>query len=840
LRPINQLDNGTTGTIGSLLEQPGDGRSGQPAILGIGRGPLDRGGLAALVGSAAAELSARGIARGDRVALVVENGPEAATAFLSLAAAAACAPLNPSYRRQELDFFLADLGARAVVVSSTLDTPARDAARALGLQLIELEPVDGGPAGIFRLDGAAPAPGPIPERAPAEHALLLHTSGTTARPKLVPLTHANLTASARNVAATLELGPTDRCLNVMPLFHVHGLVASLLASLHAGGSVTCTPGFHPIHMLAWLEECAPTWYTAVPTMHQGLLARAPADNSIPTGRLRFIRSSSAALPRPVLEELERTFGVPVIEAYGMTEAAHQMASNPPTLAERRPGSVGRAAGPEIAILSPGGEELPPGALGEVAVRGSNVFAGYERNPEANLDAFTDGWFRTGDEGTLDVHGFLTLHGRIKELINRGGEKISPAEIDERLLSHPAVAEAVAFALPDPRLGDEVAAAVVLEPGRKATEPELQEFVAETLAPFKVPRRIVVVDAIPKGPTGKLQRIGLAERLELPTAARRSEPTEPRTAFEQGIARVFTQVLDLPTIGVDDDFFALGGDSILGSEAVARLRESTGQQLPLVSIVRSPTVRGMAAELDPVSALERSGPILLQAGPGPPIFFVHGGDGEVLQFVALARALDGSRAFYGIRARGIDDGEPPAASIEAMASDYVERIRSLQGSGPYALGGFCLGATVALEMARQLEAVGESASLFVVDPRLPRPNDARYLLWLARRRARDGRLREAAVGRLRGTTDAAGIEPGAPAIQLALARIREAYRAKPTGIPAVVVLGDQHERFSIPAWHVLRVLPNARTVRLPLSHGDLLRPAGATELAPELGNTWDAG
>jgi oxalate---CoA ligase len=828
-------DNETAETIGALVEESASRSPEGPAILALDRSPLGYAALAGLIGGVAAALAGRGIGREDRVALVVENGPEAATAFLSLAAGAACAPLNPSYRRHELDFFLSDLAAAALVVSSTLDTPARESAHALGLQVIELQAAPDRSAGVFRLDGSPAESAPVPEREAGERALFLHTSGTTSRPKLVPLTHGNLAVSARSIARTLELTPADHCLNVMPLFHVHGLVAALLGSLAVGGSVTCTPGFHPLRALDWLDACDPTWYTAVPTMHQALLARTESGHAQPA-RLRFIRSSSAALPRPVLEGLERAFGVPVVEAYGMTEAAHQMASNPPTLAARRPGSVGRAAGPEVAILSAAGEELPPGVLGEVAIRGANVFSGYERNPEANQEAFTNGWFRTGDEGTLDDDGYLTLHARIKELINRGGEKISPAEIDERLLEHPAVAEAVAFAFPDERLGEEVAAAVVLAAGHDTRAPELQEFVAQTLAPFKVPRRIVVVAEIPKGPTGKVQRIGLAERLELhsPTVGG-TRPAGPRSSFEQSIAEVFAEVLDIPSPGIDDDFFALGGDSISGSEAVARLRELTGQALPLVSIVRSPTVRGMVAELDGVVALEHSGPILLEPGAGPPLYYVHGGDGEVLQFVPLARALGGSRSFYGIRARGIDDGEEPAASIEEMAADYLRRIRKLQPEGPYPLGGFCLGATVALEMAHQLEAEGERSSLVVVDPRLPRPKDPRYLLWLARRRAREGRLLAAAASRVRRTTDSADADngPAAPRILTALAALRDRYTATPLDVPALVILGDQHERYSIPAWHVRRILPSARTVRIPFSHADLLRPTGAARVGQEL-------
>src|SRR4029079_16321036 len=400
---------------------------------------------------------------------------------------------------------------------------------------------------------------------------LLHTSGTTARPKLVPLTHRQLAASAGNVAATAGLTPTDRCLNVMPLFHIHGLVAALLASLRAGASVGCTPGFHQLHFFDWVDELDPTWYTAVPTMHAAVLARAPDhEETVGRQRLRFVRSSSAALPVPVLEGLEQTFGAPVVEAYGMTEAAHQMASNPLPPGVSKPGTVGRASGPESAGPDPDGRVLRAGETGEVAVRGPNVFAGYEANPDANEAAFSNGWFRTGDEGSLDDDGYLTLRGRLKEIINRGGEKISPLEIDDALLRHPAVRQAVTFSMDDPLLGEEVAAAVVVGPDSGAGERELQDFVAQQLAPFKVPRRIVVVDEIPKGPTGKVQRIGLAERLGVRGKETGETPDRrpPYGFLENELVGIWRSVLGIPGLGVADDFFALGGDSILGAEAVA--------------------------------------------------------------------------------------------------------------------------------------------------------------------------------------------------------------------------------------------------------------------------------
>jgi acyl-CoA synthetase (AMP-forming)/AMP-acid ligase II len=329
------------------------------------------------------------------------------------------------------------------------------------------------------------------------------------------MTQANLAAYARHIGATLELGADDRCLNIMPLFHIHGLIAAVLSSLAAGGGIFCTPGFNALRFFGWMGEARPTWVTAVPTMHQAILARATRNReTIATVPLRFIRSSSAALPVPVFRALEETFGCPVIESYGMTEATHQMASNrlPPGL--RKPGTVGAAAGPEIAIMDGAGSLLNQGETGEVVIRGPNVTPGYQNNPRANAEAFTGGWFRTGDQGHLDADGYLTITGRLKEIINRGGEKIAPREVDDVLMEHPAVAQAVTFAMAHDKLGEEVAAVIVLKEGASAGERDIRDFAAKSLADFKVPRRVLFVDEIPKGATGKLQRIGLAEKLGL--------------------------------------------------------------------------------------------------------------------------------------------------------------------------------------------------------------------------------------------------------------------------------------------------------------------------------------
>ncbi len=486
------------------------------AIGAPGRPWLSHAGLRDLIGDTIARLNRMGIGRGDRVAIVLPNGPEMAASFVAIAAGATTAPLNPAYRAEEFDFYLADLGARALVIQEGMASPAREVAAARAIPIVELRP--GEEAGSFTLH-PPPALAGTPARpglaAAEDVALVLHTSGTTSRPKIVPLRHINVTASAFHIGRALALTADDCCLNIMPLFHIHGLMAATLASLGAGASVCATPGFNAFRFFTWFEQVRPSWVTAVPTMHQALLPYADRNRAIiAAGRLRLLRSSSASLPPQVMAALEGAFGVPVIESYGMTEASHQMASNPLPPAPRHPGSVGIAAGPEIAIMDAAGTLLPTGARGEVVIRGRNVTAGYEANPEANAKAFTDGWFRTGDEGWLDEAGYLRLSGRLKEIINRGGEKVSPLEVDAVLMDHPAVQQVVTFAMPHAKLGEEVAAAVVLRPGTAADEAALRGFAAERLAGFKVPRRIVVLDEIPKGATGKLQRIGLAAKLGL--------------------------------------------------------------------------------------------------------------------------------------------------------------------------------------------------------------------------------------------------------------------------------------------------------------------------------------
>ena len=449
---------------------------------------------------AAGRLAALGVREGDRVALVAANGPALVVAFLAVAArGAAAAPLNPALGVAELDAELDDLRVSRLLH----DGAAAAAAAAAGANV----PAStfGLTDGLLYIDGQAGNPlGDAGD--PGALALLLHTSGTTSKPKTVPIRQRNLVASTGAVTRTYGLTGDDVTMCVMPLFHVHGLVATVLATLSTGGTVVL-PRFRPS---AFWDDAAGhgvTWYTAVPTIHARLLTQAAQGSGPPRHRLRFARSCSAPLPTVLWQRFEETVGVPLVEAYGMTEAAHQMASNPLPPGERRPGTVGRATGIEIAALDDDWQPVPAGERGEVAVRGPSVVDQYLDNPAATTASFRDGWFRTGDVGTLSADGYLTLVGRVKELINRAGEKISPYEVEDVLLTHPAVAEAAAYPVPDEKYGEQVGVVVVLR--SEVTPRDLIAHCADRLAAFKRPARVTVLPEIPKGPTGKIQRRNLA-------------------------------------------------------------------------------------------------------------------------------------------------------------------------------------------------------------------------------------------------------------------------------------------------------------------------------------------
>ena len=490
-----------------------------PALRFHGRESLSYGGVVSAIQHIKDVIHSHGYGRNDRIAVVHPNGPEMALIVLGLISCASCAPLNQKYTAAEFEFYLADLNIKAVVVRAGLKSPIFEVCQRLNIPVIELAANTDEPIGTLHFKQGTKSPPAEAGFAQAQDsALILHTSGTTSRPKIVPLEQHHLICSTQNVVDTLRLTPQDSCFNIMPLFHIHGMMGALMASLVSGGSIICSPGFaedpfFTAQFFPWLIALKPTWYTAVPTMHQAILGNAPRFPDIVTQcPLRFIRSASASLAPQVMASLESIFQAPVLEAYGMTEAAHQMTSNPLPPAARKPKSVGLAAGPEVAIMDTDGKILPRGAIGEIVIRGPNVMRAYENNAQANATAFYGDWFRTGDQGLMDEENYLFLTGRLKEIINRGGEKISPREIDEVLLDHPAILQALTFAAPHPTLGEVPAAAIVLREGFVVDAKTLQSFVAQQLSAYKIPNPIIFVSEIPKGPTGKLQRIGLAEKL----------------------------------------------------------------------------------------------------------------------------------------------------------------------------------------------------------------------------------------------------------------------------------------------------------------------------------------
>jgi amino acid adenylation domain-containing protein len=667
--------------ISDLLQDQATRIPDAPAILAPGCTPLTYWRLHRQVVDIVEVLHSLGLGRNDRVALVLPNGPEMAVAFLAVAAGMTCAPLNPRHSADEFDFYLTELRVRALVIQTEMDSPARAVAQAHGLPLIDLSPRLEAEAGIFALAGEA-------QRchthygcaSPDDIALLIATGGTTSRSKIVPLTHANICTAAHNMRIALGLVETDRCLNVLPLFHTHALLTTLMVSLAAGASIVCAPDFDVHAFFAWLNEFRPSWYTAVPAMHQAILAHAALHSDIITRcPLRFIRSASAVLPLSVRAELARVFKTHVIETYGMTEASGHVTCNPPPRQPWKSSSVGLAVGPEVAIMDEYGTLLPPGHTGEIVVRGATVMQGYANDPTANQHAFTQGWFRSGDQGYLNAEGYLFVTGRLKEVINRGGEKIAPQEVETILMSHPAVAQVVVFAVPHPRLGEDIAAAVVLHRHATATEQDLRLFASKLLAASKVPRQVHIVEELPSTPTGKPQRLGLAEKLGLTVSGpgpsmRRVAYTAPSTPTEEALSRLWAQVFGLTRVRVDDDFFLLGGDSLLAMQLISRVRGTWHVELSFRSFFETPTVAEMARKIE-------TAPQIASTAPVPPLQNVA--RDRVLpvsyaqQRLWFLEQLEPSRAVYNLPLAWRFGGALNVPALEQSLGEMVRRHEILR-------------------------------------------------------------------------------------------------------------------------------------------------------------------
>src|SRR5258707_8328574 len=492
------------GSLSALLAR---GEPSRPAfIVPDGGQVLTYAQVAARVETLAERLAGAGVRRGDRVALTPPNGPDFVLLLLAITVlGAAAAPLNPAYTQTEFAFFLADIAPRLFLIPARGPAAAAAAVAATATTVLTVEAAEDGPPGLLAAGTAAAPQRSFEPGGPDDVAVVLHTSGTTSRPKQVPLRQRNLMASTRTIAAHYRLSSADVSFCVMPLFHIHGLVASAFAALSTGGAVIAPRRFTPHRFWPQAREHGATWLSAGPTLHQMILDQA--DDVGPPGTLRFVRSCSSALSPALLERAERSYRVPMLEAYGMTEASHQMASNPLPPAARVPGSVGVPTGTEIGVVDSEGTVLPDKSPGEVVIRSPGVMSGYVNNPAATAEAFFGDWFRTGDRGVLR-DGYLSLEGRLKEMIIRGGENIAPAEIEQVLMSHPAVRNAVCFGVEDDKYGELVAAAVTL--GQDTEARDLIDHCRKQLAAYKVPARIHFLREIPRTPTGKVQRRRVAE------------------------------------------------------------------------------------------------------------------------------------------------------------------------------------------------------------------------------------------------------------------------------------------------------------------------------------------
>ncbi len=557
----------------TLVRQQAEVRPDAPAIETERGAVLCYGALYERVGAIAAGIAETVKKPGGgrpRIGLVFPNGSEIAVALLACAIAGEAAPFNPGSKAAELDAYFRSCALDALIVPEDYDGPAVSIAEKSALRLLRVQP-GGALLGVTSSGNSLRAP------APDEIALVLMTSGSTGRPKIVPLSHRNVCTSASDVSRSMNLGPQDRCLTMWEQHHIGGLVDLLMAPLASGGCIIATPGFNAALFFELLNKAKPTWYQGVPTTLNELAIHAARHAIVARpSSLRLVRSVAAALHPKLMGEIEALFGVPVIQTFGMTEAGPLISSTALPPAVRKPGSVGRSCGTQIRIVGPAGESLPPGETGEVAIRGANVIRGYEGDPETNARQFRDGWFHTGDTGYFDPDGDLFLTGRIKQLINRGGEKINPQEVDDALLTHPAVSEAACFAVAHKTLGEDISAAAVLR--EKVSPEELRSYLLQRLATFKVPHQIAIMDALPRNPVGKVDRLALAEAAAARLAGSGTH-TPPRNRIEEFLVRLWEKELNVPDIGVHDDFAHLGGDSLSSLRVITAVETALGMVMP---------------------------------------------------------------------------------------------------------------------------------------------------------------------------------------------------------------------------------------------------------------------
>lgn len=713
-----------------------------PALLEYGRVPLSFGDLLRATDGMGTALNGWGFGRNDRIAVVHPGGRDMAAAIIGIWSYATPVPLNPDNTLGEVAIQLRDMRVEAVAILADMDTPARRAAADLDLPILDLRPDEDG---AMRLTATtrpgAPADANAGPVQPDDIVAVLATSGTTSHSKIVPIRHRHLTARNEIAAADLGLTPDDRGLNMLRLYHSGGLGQGISTPLIAGSSVAVLTDFSVDGIFEALDKEEVTWcaasYAVYHAIHPHLETNRPKIERI-ASRLRFMRSGTGPLNAAVAEKVESAFGVPIVVTYGTSEAGSST-SDPPESPRPDRSSVGKRGHDGVGIIDDLGNPVPHGSTGEIAVRGPTVFDGYENDDAANRIAFVGEWFRTGDLGYFDDDGYLFVTGRIKEMINRGGQNITPVEIDDALLAHPDVIAASAFPIPHPTLGEDVAAAVVTRDGAGVDQRLLIQFLRDRLADYKVPRQLFFATEIPKGPTGKVQRHKLAEifasrpnRRAEATAASNRRPS----GLESRLQTLWAAALGRRHVGLNEDFFQLGGDSLQAVELFLRIEEALGHSLPRSVLFEAGTFAAMAKLIEASTSTGCVVPIRPD-GQRPPLFCIHDISGEVLNFRGLAGYLDGDQPVYGVQSVGLDKSGPPLVRVEDMATRYTAEIRHVQPSGPYYVGGYSMGGWIAYEIARQLQDMGQSVALLALFDTIPRQGQVRATLhqWVGHHRNR---------------------------------------------------------------------------------------------------------
>ena len=686
----------------------------EPFLLAPGRPALTYFRLIEQLEHVSGQLAASGLKSGDRIAVVMDNGPELATALLSVMLFSTMVPLNPAFSEAELSYYLENLRVRAVLCDSSSMRVMRTICNRMQIPCLVMVVEEGSPAGIFRLlgDGGDLGFSSLELQRPASKAIaaIFLTSGTSARAKLVPLSHENIGFAANNVMNCFSMAPGDRAVNVIGFFHIHGFVSVLAATAVSGGSVVCLPRFEAKSFFQVLSEYKPTWYTAGPTVHRAIVEYAKSQTDWRgSSSLRCIRSGSAPLNVNLMLEMEELFSAPVLEAFGMTETASTIISNPLPPGKRVPGSVGLPVGCEVRIVDAEGNSVTVGSVGEITLRGPTVFDGYEVDGVI-APTLVDGWFHTGDLGYVDSDGYIFIAGRKKEMINRGGQKIAPPEVDEVLMEMPQIREAACFGIPHPRLGEDVAAAVVLEPGAVLLPETLRAFLGERLAAYKIPRRICFVEFLPKGPTGKLLRSTLASLTE------RNEcvPYEaPRTETEKWLAEIWCGLLDVDCVSVQDDFFELGGDSLLSERLMVEVSTHCQKVFPETILLEVGTIASLAARIDQAAVTGDIVIPLQPLGSRVPLFCFHAIYGDLGSYAKLVEYMGRDQPIYGVR---FFAGMGKAAGKETLCElveTYAVALKNKQPQGPYRLVGYSFGGILALETARRLVKDGNEVEFIAL-------------------------------------------------------------------------------------------------------------------------------